>query len=379
VLVMAEFTRVVLPGLAAWRFFLLVLALTVATDLPWSAPELVPDVFTPLLVLSLYLLGFHAAELSLVRKVGLMGVAVLAATSHASHLGLAAGLVAVTVLARIVSGRAPLPGPRPRCALPAVVFVLSLGLVVASNAARTGEVFVSRAGPGFILARLIQDGIAQRVLEDTCPESGYKLCAYRHQLPRDSNDFLWKWNSPFWRLGGFHGIAKEAQSITMEALKRYPMWNLKAAVGHSLRQFVTFGTGDGVEPLAGVPEGALRRHMPDQLDDYLEARQQSGEVQFGLINAFHVPVGALSMIALAGIFVLAARRRYWDDRMFLPAFILLALAGNAFICGALSSPHDRYQSRLMWAAVFAAVLLIARSGSWQIPGKSTLDLAAESK
>ena len=57
--------------------------------------------------------------------------------------------------------------------------------------------------------------------------------------------------------------------------------------------------------------------------------------------------------------------RRWDDRLYLPAFVLLALLGNAFICGALSSPHDRYQSRLIWAAVFAAMLLVGRRGPHQ--------------
>src|SRR6202012_2284293 len=90
-LVMVEFARVVLPGLTPWQFFLQVVVLTIATDLPWSAPEVMPDFFAPVLVLCLYLLGFHSAALSLPRKAALAAVAVLAATSHASHLGLAAG------------------------------------------------------------------------------------------------------------------------------------------------------------------------------------------------------------------------------------------------------------------------------------------------
>jgi hypothetical protein len=52
------------------------------------------------------------------------------------------------------------------------------------------------------------------------------------------------------------------------------------------------------------------------------------------------------------------RRR--DDMLYLPAFILAALLGNAFICGVLSNPHDRYQSRLMWVASLAAILLVLR-------------------
>jgi hypothetical protein len=38
-------------------------------------------------------------------------------------------------------------------------------------------------------------------------------------------------------------------------------------------------------------------------------------------------------------------------------FVLVALIGNAIVCGALSNPHDRYQSRLIWLAPFALALL----------------------
>ena len=52
----------------------------------------------------------------------------------------------------------------------------------------------------------------------------------------------------------------------------------------------------------------------------------------------------------------SASRRDWKG-LALPGFILVALIGNAFICGVLSGPHDRYQSRLVWVPVFALILL----------------------
>jgi hypothetical protein len=36
------------------------------------------------------------------------------------------------------------------------------------------------------------------------------------------------------------------------------------------------------------------------------------------------------------------------------------LLGNAFVCGALSNPNDRYQSRIAWIAVLAILLAIGR-------------------
>jgi hypothetical protein len=47
-----------------------------------------------------------------------------------------------------------------------------------------------------------------------------------------------------------------------------------------------------------------------------------------------------------------------------PAFILIALLGNAFICGVFSGPHSRYQSRLVWLPTL--VLLLAASSGTEI-------------
>jgi hypothetical protein len=49
-------------------------------------------------------------------------------------------------------------------------------------------------------------------------------------------------------------------------------------------------------------------------------------------------------------------RRRRRDKTVLFAFVLSALIGNAVICGVLSGPHDRYQSRLIWIVPFAVLL-----------------------
>jgi len=372
VLVMAEFARVLAPGISPGRFFLIVAALWVGTGLPWNAADILPDILAPLLVLCLYLLGFHADRLSWPHKAALIAVATLAATAHASHLGLAAGLFAVIAVMQSVTRRVKSPFASPRWQLPALVFALSLASLVASNFALTGDVFVSRSGPAFLFARLEQDGIAKRLLDDTCPQSGYRLCPYKDDLPNDSNDYLWGWQSPFQKLGGFDGTADEAKTMIAESLKRYPWLNLKMAVLDTLEQFVTFKTGDGVEPLNDIPVPAMERQIPDQVELYLASRQRNGRIAFDWINAVQMPIGALAIIALAAILVEGALRRNWNDRVFLPAFVLLALFGNAFICGVFSSPHDRYQSRLIWLACFA-VLLIARRRPGELPPRHLPD------
>jgi hypothetical protein len=44
----------------------------------------------------------------------------------------------------------------------------------------------------------------------------------------------------------------------------------------------------------------------------------------------------------------------------LAATVALALLSNAFVCGALSNPHDRYGARMVWLAMLVAILALLR-------------------
>jgi hypothetical protein len=56
----------------------------------------------------------------------------------------------------------------------------------------------------------------------------------------------------------------------------------------------------------------------------------------------------------------ALRRRSLIDAGELAMTCLIAMLANAFICGALSNPNDRYGARLVWLAVIAAALAAVR-------------------
>ena len=49
---------------------------------------------------------------------------------------------------------------------------------------------------------------------------------------------------------------------------------------------------------------------------------------------------------------------YFDEETRLAATVTVALLANAFVCGALSGPHDRYGARMVWIATLTAVIAI---------------------
>ena len=90
------------------------------------------------------------------------------------------------------------------------------------------------------------------------------------------------------------------------------------------------------------------------------ARQQHWAINFDYVNWLHVPVALASMAALVGLLAHALARRRLDDLTLLAATVTLALLGNAFICGVISGPHDRYGARMVWVATFVVLAALAR-------------------
>ena len=100
--------------------------------------------------------------------------------------------------------------------------------------------------------------------------------------------------------------------------------------------------------------------MPAQLKPMRAAHQQHWDIDFAAINRLHVPVALASMLAVVAIFAVAIWRRRLDDLTLLAATVTLALLGNAFVCGVISGPHDRYGARIAWVATFVVLIAAVR-------------------
>lgn len=359
--VIVETARAEAPRLSLWMLLGIAAVLAAGTGLPWYAGQIEPDCMTAIAVLAVYLVSFRASRLGSVRSAMLVVVGVLATAAHPSHLGLTAGLAIFVMLVRLavllLRGRSFRSSAKPM--MGALVFALGLGLVLLSNHALTGRIFISETGAVFVFGRLLQDGIVKRLLDDTCPKSGYALCAYKDDLPETADLWLWGEGSPFLELDRFDGTRAESRRIIAETLRRYPWMHARTALDAAVTQFAAFETGDQIEPQQWILYPDFQRLLPDQLSDYMEARQQTEPIDFDAINDVHTTVAVLSLGGMLFLMGWNAVRRRWEA-VALPAFVFVALIGNAIICGALSNPHDRYQSRVIWLPTLVVGLYACR-------------------
>jgi hypothetical protein len=328
-----------------------ILALT--TSLPWFASQLMPDVFFPAGVLAIYLLAFHSTMLRTSERAALIILIVFAVASHMALLALALGLVLALFILRTVP---IIRIPPVRAGLPALALMLGLVIAPLSNLAITGKFAFTPGGASFFFNRLVEDGIITRYLDHSCPDTSFRICAYRADISTGYDDWLWKNDTPFWKLGGWQGYSDEQRRIILATFISDPVAHFTTALRATLLQFVSFRTEMAfLAGENGYTIGAIRDRLPSLYPGLMAARQQATPFNVAPLNVIHIPVAALSIFVLTA--VLIWRRRFPDRAIALAATVLFALIINAAVCGVFSHAADRYQSRLVSLAPLALMMV----------------------
>ena len=337
------------PGPLATAIFCV--GLGISTSISWYTAQLMPDILAPLVVLTLWLLGFCQGRLDRRERTGLEALALLGLLSHMSCMALAIGLAAI-VLAAWILGRRQGRWPSGCSLSPVGVVAASLILMPMVHLGVMVTATFTPGGPVFVFGSLVQDGIAQRWLGDHCPAPGIRLCGLQDRLPTTADEFLWAGDSPFRAIGEWEGATPELSYLVKECFKAYPGAIILNAIRATARQTAMVATGDGLNEFYGATRGVFAESFPGTVRPFNAAFQQQGRITRSFFDAFnrvHVPVAYMSMVGLILAIAWGFHSRR-HDLAGLASFTMLALLGNAFICGALSNPHHRYQSRILWLA-----------------------------
>lgn len=345
------------------RFLALVGVLTIASSLPFFVGFIMPDFFTGVLFLSFYLIAFQFDKFSKWLKIYLVFVACVSVLVHVSHVSLALALIMLFALMMALTRRwhrslgwtlLPL--------LSGVAATLLFNVVIFETRG------LSPAGPSFLLANLIHHGPARTYLEEACPQAGYKICAYKDQLPATADELLWT-TGIFQKLGGFEGMKDEAPAIVSATLRSRPgevlsmvLSNFRAGIGRR-------APGAEFKPVYQVPSfNALLiiKFGPSTEQAYRESAEMQRKIPHALLKSIDdisLPLAFLVLLALAG----TSWFRKDSEALILCVTVILFVAGNTLLCTSLSGVHDRYQARVTWLLPAAAMALLLRRQRRQEP------------
>jgi hypothetical protein len=355
--------RALWPGAWAWSLPVLAAVLGLVTALPWVTAEIMPDFLTALMAVALWLLLVRPEGLRRVESWGLVFLVAGAIACHQANWPIAAPLgVGLALVRRQFGAQAALTRGMALQLLAGPA--LGIGALVGANLIGHGRLALSPYGDVFLLARLVGDGPARLALARDCPEAGWRLCRFRTALSATADDFLWRADSPLYAAGGPKRLAPEAGQIVRASLREAPGMAMRAAASNAFRQFATFGTAprDELEPWPLTAGRAVANDLPLDRRAFAAARQTMGSL--GLPAWWRVTEQAIGGAGILGC-VLASVASWRRDRLaagFCVTVLVLLLA-NAVLLGALSGPHARYQSRVVWLPVLAAILTAGRAVS----------------
>jgi hypothetical protein len=345
-------THTILHGVGTFSFTAAILVML--TSLPWYAGMLMPDIFVLIAVLAFYLLAFSHQRLRRMEQALLVVLVGFAMSSHMSIVALVGALMVVFAVVKLFAARLALPSPHFTRAAGAAT--LGIAISVLSNLAITGQLRLTPGGSTFFFARLLQDGIISRYLADHCPDPEIRLCAFRAELPQDSDEWLWG-NSPLEKLGGWEAFESEARRIIIRSMLAYPWQHARTAIAATVEQFFKVATGEGFHARDNWhAEGMFRRYAPDAVARFTASRQQHDAFKFEFLNAIHVPVALLTAMLLP---VFSVQFRHIRPQLAALAItVFFALLANAAICGIVSNPNPRYQSRIAPLAVLVTLIIL---------------------
>lgn len=345
------------PGLTLGTVLIMALVIGVGPT-GYFAAYMMPDIFLPLAILAFCQIGLSWMILTRAERAFWLVLLTASLLFHDLHaLIIGAGFGALLVIrGRAITGeqRAPLS------AICATLLIALAGQAAFHLMVR----HASGAGPvdvPFLTARLVADGPGESFLRAQCPAAGLRLCAYVERLPTDSDTFLWS-HDP--KAGIFSAIPwRDRRAISSEqfAFVAGTATDQPAALTRST--LTSIGRQIGKWRLAEFNYGPVQREtfrakLPSPILEQVlasAAYRQEMPVRLAEIATYGLVPAALMMI----LFIIRMQPDASSRRTMLLylSFMIGSLLLNALICGAISTPHDRYQMRLVWILPFLAIAL----------------------
>lgn len=354
--------RTYAPAYSVSALVALPLIAACAGSLPFYVAFLMPDIFTPILILMIATLSVFGRQMSAAERVLAIALGALAIVSHLSHLAIAAVLVPLSVLVALAMSRRNWWVP------PLLVLVIVSMGYIENRALRFAAQKVSHSEvilKPFLTARLVQDGPGLDYLGRHCPDTAIPTCPLFAALQLSDDPYRLTASHIIFEtsaeLGSFRLMSADDQGIVArnqfkffrDVLLDDPLGVTYAMTRNMLiqaRMFsvdMTLQTDQMVSLAADTASGSTRVLQHGWLT------RATG----WLAPATALQTGAYMLAFLVIIVLGLLPHRVPGPVRLLVLMLLAGILANALICGAVSQPATRYGARVSWLLPFAAVVL----------------------
>ena len=321
-----------------------VLVVTAFTCVSWITSYLMPDVFTPILLLAmvLFIADRNAGKVLNVLYAVVIFVAI---AMHFSHITIAALLAAFVLFYSIAK--------KEKALLKKSLAILVLcagfwGVMSGANKLKNHGLVFARGSHVIMMGKLTETGILKKYLKDQCGKKNLKICRYKEQLPSSLHEFLESGESPLYKMGGWDSSAAEYNAIIAGALTTAPYAGMyvRKTIISTIKQLTLIKPPAEIIPYGKQtePYKKVKEYFTDESKEYATSMQQLD----GLRSYSSSFVQLLFFLFTSLWIFVNHKKALTKDLYFVYGLLLLFLVANALVIACFSSVAARFQFRVFW-------------------------------
>lgn len=346
-------------------FFFIALTILTLSGIGWCINLLLPDVFMGVgFLCMIYLLLSNEKPQQLI----IMYILFFISTStHISNVFVFFALVILSFLSRKwLFSFTEKKVFRQKLAI--ITGIILLSYVIMGSA-------VSKSKHVFMMGNLAQKGILQEILRDSCASSGFKLCAYKDSIPLSFEYFVWKKNSPLYKLGGWKATKPEFKKIISISFSHSKYLNMHArqSLNNLVQQLGTFGIGEGTGKFDETTVLINRIKTFTMLDQELciNTKQYNEEFTWtNTITTFYKITISFAVIVLVMLILIYFKQIDLQTRALI-FFTFFTIICSSVLVAFGSEVSNRYGCKIVWLIVLLDAIILLKTRRPKNSVKST--------
>ena len=325
------FVQKLVPNYVLKIYLPIILILSAFTSLAWDVSYLMPDVFSPISIMVLYLLLTHSKPFG-AKWILLVFAYLLVLQTHFAFMLFHCLALSIILSLKLVNKRF-IHNLKFRATLVLTFLVfINIGLFTLEKKALGANEF-SGVSHIFLMGKMVENGVLEKYLNNECATEHFEICKYKNALAPNnySGNFLFNDSSAFQKTGGWANPQNEYKTIIKNILTtpKYLWLYVKAVFKETFLLFGRNEIGSSIHayPRDGWgPHPAVVKYYSNELKTYDNSKQNQ--------NSLHFPFKTISVIYVyiliaCFIFVLF----YFKTHPLVVFFVLLSFFCNALITG----------------------------------------------
>jgi hypothetical protein len=347
----------------------LVVFLSLGTGISYYTSQIMPDFLSGLVIICLgLLLCFQLPKPIRIFSVVLI---IFSNMAHSSNLLTSTLIIVSIVILNLVFKK--------RFQIRSARIFLSVSAVAAGwlftpamNSALGAGFKVSRAPNVFIMGRLVESGVLNEYLHDSCTQKKTSLCNYMDHLPLESWHFLWFPESPLYDGGCVDSVGHNSDCWLVKNEQYRPVIKqifstpkyLKMYIPYAFKQTMQQLADFKNDPLSPMMEGSavtgnIEWRFKEEYGQYIHSKQSRAPYTVDINTMIQFVLVLVCLCCLLICFVVRKFREKISLQLKIFTFVLLlGIFYNAAVCVTFSMVASRFQGRVVWLLVLATVLIL---------------------